>query len=528
MSHVLRQRFVVIAAMAIVLASANIAAAADNPGQADLDKAMKLKITASTLKDLGEVIRLCESATSKGLDKQNIPFAKDLLAATLVTRGTAYANRAFQLQARQGAWRPERINGLADLERGLQLNPKQPQAWYLIARLDLLPGGDARAAVKALDQTIAQSEDEPPLRAEALVLRSAAESDPQKQMADLDEAIRVAPGDAAVFRARGLARAQADHLDAAIEDLDKAIQLDSRQLGTYEIKALVLVKQKRVAEALAVLEQARLLAPRSMELPFTKAKIYESRGDYQAALQELSRTLAIDASNPKVLAFRAKVYEEMGDKKNALADVDKILKLQPQEPSMMRARAELLFGIGKLDDAAAEFEALRRANPADEHTLMQLGVLYSAEKKLDKAMEAFSAVIAISPQQWQAYRDRGDALLGLGRRAEAVADYDASLRLRPNEPLTLNNLAWLLATAPDDKLRDGKRALSLALEACRLTEYKQDYILSTLAAAYAETGDFDNAKKWSAKAIETATKENADALKKELESYKGGKAWRDK
>ena len=48
----------------------------------------------------------------------------------------------------------------------------------------------------------------------------------------------------------------------------------------------------------------------------------------------------------------------------------------------------------------------------------------------------------------------------------------------------------MLATSPDAKLRNGRRAIELATRACELTKYKAAYILSTLAAAYAETGDF--------------------------------------
>ena len=60
-----------------------------------------------------------------------------------------------------------------------------------------------------------------------------------------------------------------------------------------------------------------------------------------------------------------------------------------------------------------------------------------------------------------------------------------------------------------------------------MTEYKLPHILSTLAAAYAETGDFDNAVKWSSKAVEIGDKEHDEALKKELESYKAKKPWRE-
>ena len=94
----------------------------------------------------------------------------------------------------------------------------------------------------------------------------------------------------------------------------------------------------------------------------------------------------------------------------------------------------------------------------------------------------------------------------------------------------LNNFAWVLATSPDDKLRDGKRAVQLATKACEVTKHKKAHILSTLAAAYAETGDFATALKWSQKAVELGVekKEVDDQLKQELESYKKKKPWRER
>ncbi len=82
------------------------------------------------------------------------------------------------------------------------------------------------------------------------------------------------------------------------------------------------------------------------------------------------------------------------------------------------------------------------------------------------------------------------------------------MKLQPHDVGILNNYAWVLATAPEDKLRDGHRAVALATDACRQTEYKQDYILSTLAAAYAETGDFESARKWSAAAVDAKRRAN--------------------
>ncbi len=195
-------------------------------------------------------------------------------------------------------------------------------------------------------------------------------------------------------------------------------------------------------------------------------------------------------------------------------------------------RAALLADLGKFDKAVEELEKMHKANPKDSLTTLQLGMMYTTIKQYAKAIASFDEVLERSPDDVGALRGRGDALLNLGRRGEALAEYEKAIKLQPHDVGILNNYAWLLATAPEKKLRDGHRAVELANDACRQTEYKKDYILSTLAAAYAESGDFDSARKWATQAVAVAepTKEEPDRkdeLKKELESYKASKPWRE-
>ncbi len=127
-----------------------------------------------------------------------------------------------------------------------------------------------------------------------------------------------------------------------------------------------------------------------------------------------------------------------------------------------------------------------------------------------------------------ARRGRGDAYLAIGEHGKAVADYEAAFKLQPEHSGLLNNFAWVLATSPDEEIRDGKRSVEFGKKACELTEYKEAHILSTLAAGYAETGDFANAVKWSKKAVELSDEGVRDQLRKELESYEQEKPWRER
>jgi tetratricopeptide (TPR) repeat protein len=133
--------------------------------------------------------------------------------------------------------------------------------------------------------------------------------------------------------------------------------------------------------------------------------------------------------------------------------------------------------------------------------------------------------------------------LNLGEHDKAIADFEHVLPHYEEDQSVLNNYAWVLATSPDDELRNGKRALELASKAAELTDYQTPHVLSTLAAAYAETGDFENAKKWSAKSIELSKKAieaaetdeqraerktEQDQLEKELARYEEGKPVRER
>jgi tetratricopeptide (TPR) repeat protein len=231
--------------------------------------------------------------------------------------------------------------------------------------------------------------------------------------------------------------------------------------------------------------------------------------------------------NEGVLLLRAAVYQESKQPEKALADVNEVLRRKPEVPAAMRLRAVLLADLGKFAEAITDLERLRELNPEDLQTDLQLGMLYTADKKYELAIEAYSAVLAENPEQPIALQGRGDALLNQGKHKQAVADYEKGLQLAPKNVSLLNNLAWVLATSPEEKLRDGKRAITMATEACEQTQYEQPHILSTLAAAYAETGDFESAIKWAEKGLEIAHENQKESLSKELASYRERKPWRE-
>ena len=118
-----------------------------------------------------------------------------------------------------------------------------------------------------------------------------------------------------------------------------------------------------------------------------------------------------------------------------------------------------------------------------------------------------------------------------GNYRKALSDCEQALRLSPNNDRALNSIAWLRATAPEQALRNGKRAVSEANRACDLTKWKNRTYLATLAAAYAEAGDFENAVKLQSRAIEVgstaASVDQQARMQKRLELYRKKKPYRE-
>lgn len=109
---------------------------------------------------------------------------------------------------------------------------------------------------------------------------------------------------------------------------------------------------------------------------------------------------------------------------------------------------------------------------------------------------------------------------------KAIADFDAALRLSPLDHLAMNGKAFLFATCPESRFRDGKQALTLARRACERTGWKEAGPLDTLAAAYAEIGDFPQAVAAEQKALALLSGPDARPLERRLALYQRGQPYR--
>ncbi len=160
-----------------------------------------------------------------------------------------------------------------------------------------------------------------------------------------------------------------------------------------------------------------------------------------------------------------------------------------------------------------------------------LGIAYYEGGEYERAITHLSRAAAGSREDHQALEYLALAHRRLGQASEAIVALRRALAIRPDAPSVLTKLAWILATQPDERHRDGAEAVRLATRACTLTQETEPRALAALAAALAEVGQFDRSVEKAEQAVSIARAVGNAALTKpfkaQLECYRRRQPWRE-
>jgi tetratricopeptide (TPR) repeat protein len=183
---------------------------------------------------------------------------------------------------------------------------------------------------------------------------------------------------------------------------------------------------------------------------------------------------------------------------------------------------------GMVNDAITEYQKAIEADPLYALVRCNLGNIFLEKGRVDEAIAQYQKALQIDPAYANVQHWLGIAFGQKGREREAISHLQSALQIEPSNMQIQNDLAWHLATCPEASLRNGKKSLELARQANDLAGGGNPIILQILAAACAEVGQFNDAKRNVQKAIElapaTGRQDLLEQLNNELKFYEAGRS----
>jgi len=159
-----------------------------------------------------------------------------------------------------------------------------------------------------------------------------------------------------------------------------------------------------------------------------------------------------------------------------------------------------------------------------------LGSALGSQGRLAEAVRQFREALRVQPDYDEAHNNLGLALRMLGDRNQALRHFRAALAHRADWAAPMSEIAWIIATHTDPKLRDPAEAVRLAERAAELTSHQDPVVLDALAAAYAAAADWDRATAVAEAAVALASARSpalAEDVSKRLALYRRKQPYRE-
>lgn len=303
------------------------------------------------------------------------------------------------------------------------------------------------------------------------------------------------PDNFKIYFNRSLAWKKLNKMNNALKDLDRVIQLKPELPFPYLERGIILGEQGFNDLELKNYNIAIELKPDYIQAYHNRGFLRDEIGDYESAVQDYTRALEIDPDYFPSLVNRADIYQKQEKFELAILDLNRAIDVNKDSLDAYMSRGKAYYKRDNFELAIKDFDMVLQLNAEIEEAYLYKGNIWYLKCDIEKV----------------------------------IKNYLLAIDLLPNDSNEYNELAWIFATIPDEKYRDGKKALMYAQQANKLDyNYKN---LDTLSAAFAESGRFEDAIETQIKAInlckEEKDSEMVPQLLNRLKYYKANKPWRE-
>jgi len=334
----------------------------------------------------------------------------------------------------------------------------------------------------------------------------------QEAIAEYRKSIAAKPQYPEAHNNLAIALAITGHPNEAITHYKLAIDENPGYAEAHSNLGRALAEQGRLNEAIGQYEDALAINPDYAEahnnLGFAltaKGRLDEAVGHYRRAIESEPKYAHAYNNLGLALAMQGKLDE-------AIENFNKATELDPAYTSAEANLGHALLEKNNVDDAIEHLQKALKLGPETAEIQNNLGIGLAQKGQITEAIPHFERTLQIAPNMAEAHYYLGLALVMQGQGAAGLAHWRQALKNDPNNIQALNDTAWLLATSADAALRNGSEAIPLAQHAVQLTSGRALELIGTLAAAFAEAGDFDKAIDAEQHAIDLATQQGNSRL----------------
>jgi Flp pilus assembly protein TadD len=263
------------------------------------------------------------------------------------------------------------------------------------------------------------------------------------------------------------------------------------------------------------------------------ASLYD-QGQTDQAILLIQRSLALHPDNAEAENNLGAALDKEDRLNEAVLHFKKAVAIRPYFAEAHRNLGATLLREGQADPAIREFQEAVAIPPDDVEARNNLSFCLLENGRTDEAIAHLRKALEIQPDYAQAHYNLGNALLQKGQVNDAIVQFQKLAAPRPGlteARRSLSRIAWRLATSPNPLQRNGSKALELARQMDQLARGSDSMMAATLAAAYAETGDFNQAVTTARRALQLATRQDnaaiVAAIQMQLNCYQAGSPYRD-
>ena len=260
------------------------------------------------------------------------------------------------------------------------------------------------------------------------------------------------------------------------------------------------------------------------------AMVLQQKGKEDEAIAHYQQALKLDPNKFEIHNNLGYALLRMGRISESFPHLRKALEINPNYATTHYNLGNASLQTGLVDEAIVHLQKALEIDPTYVPAYSDLGSALLQKGRLEESFARLQRALEIDPDYKAAHFNLANTLLQMGRVDEGVSHLQKVLTIDPRDTEAQKNMAWVLATSPEARIRDGAKAVELA-ERANQTESRNPIMGVTLAAAYAETGRFDDAIKTAERALQLASDSGnvalAEGIRAHIALYRSGQPFRD-